>query len=554
MLPSLPTRLHSLTPLASALFLFAGACKSPAEHSKNADDETYALINERRAALFEAEDPFQLTSAEGGFRSRALSGELTKLGPLGILDCLRIAAESNTSYLEQKESLYFSALSLTQERWRYGMRSETSGGASISGVGTNSASASTSGDFTLSKILGSGANVVLGIGSSLFRFVSTGDGWDAVSDISLSISQPLLRAAGVKITMESLTQSERSLVYQVRSYERFRRTFSVSVARRVYGVLQAIDQLKNQELNMENLRADRVQSERLAEAGLRSDIEADQARQSELSSTNRMVELRGDFERQIDDFKLFLGLPPDLEIVLDRDELQRLTDKAPLLDALTEASALELALSSRLDVQTSGDRLEDSRRGLEIAADNLRPGLGLAISASSGSKDGKPLRHSFQETSWSAGLNLDPAWDNLPERNSFRRAEISRNVAGRNHNRFIDQINLDVREALRRTSNARERYNIQKGALKLAERRVRSADLSLQAGRSSTRDLLDAREALLAARNSATSSLIDFTLARLELQLTLELLRVDETGIRLQEAVPPITSLPQDPIDGQAQE
>lgn len=546
--------MHSLAPLAAALLLFAGACKSPAEHSKDADDETYALINERRTALFESDDPFLLGTAEGGFRARALSGELTQLGPLGILDCMVIASESNTSYLEQKESLYFSALSLTQERWRYGVRSETSGGASISGVGTNSASSSTNADLSLSKVLGSGANVVLGIGSSLFRLVSTGDGWDAVSDLSLSISQPLMRAAGVKITMESLTQSERSLVYQVRSYERFRRTFSVSVARRVYGVLQAIDQLENQELNLENLRSLRVRNERMAEAGQLSDIQADQARQEELRSTNRLVELRGDFERQIDDFKLFLGLPPDLEIELDRTELDRLTDVAPLLDSLNEELALELAVQSRLDVQTSNDRLDDTLRGLEIAADNLRPGLGLTVSASSQSADGKPLRHSFQDTSWSAALSLDPAWDNLPERNAFRRAEISLNVAARNYDRFLDQVNLDVREALRRTRNARERYSIQKGALELAKRRVRSTDLSLQAGRSSTRDLLEAREALLAASNSATSSLIDFTLARLDLQLTLELLRVDESGIQLQESVPSNTPPSQDPTDGQAQE
>jgi outer membrane protein TolC len=546
--------LHSLVPLALALLLLASACKSPAEYSKDADDDTYALITERRAALFEADDPFQLGEAASGFRARAISGEVTQLGPLSILDCMVIASESNTIFLEQKESLYFSALNLTQERWRFGVRSETSGGASISGVGTNSASASTTGDFTLSKILGSGADVVLGIGSSLFRFVSTGDGWDAVTDLSLSISQPLMRAAGAKVTMESLTQSERSLVYQVRSYERFRRTFSVSVARRVYGVLQAIDQLKNQELNLENLRTLRVRNERLAEAGQLSDIQADQARQEELRSTNRLVELRGDFERQLDDFKLFLGLPPDLEIELDDVELQRLTDIAPLLDALTEKVALDLALTGRLDVQTSSNRLEDARRGLEIAADALRPGLGLAVNASSGSKDGQPLRHNFQDTSWSAGLTLDPAWDNLPERNTYRRAEIGRNVAIRTFDRFLDQVNLDVREALRRTRNARERYSIQKGALELSKRRVRSADLSLQAGRSSTRDLLEAREALLGASNSATSSLIDFTLARLDLQLTLELLRVDNTGIQLQEVLPQITTPSQDPTDGQEQQ
>ncbi|HPF14103.1 MAG TPA: TolC family protein, partial [Planctomycetota bacterium] len=146
---------------------------------------------------------------------------------------------------------------------------------------------------------------------------------------------------------------------------------------------------------------------------------------------------------------------------------------------------------------------------------------------------------------WSLGLTLDPAWDNLPERNAFRRAEIAYGAALRDHERFVDQVQLEVREALRRAINAKERYRIQKGALELANRRVRSADLSLQAGRSSTRDLLEARDSLLAANNATTSALIELTLAQLDLQLTLEVLRIDETGIHtdpeLFEALKPLT-------------
>jgi outer membrane protein TolC len=55
----------------------------------------------------------------------------------------------------------------------------------------------------------------------------------------------------------------------------------------------------------------------------------------------------------------------------------------------------------------------------------------------------------------------------------------------------------------------------------------------LDAGRAGTRDLLEAQESLLSAQNSATASLIDYTLARMGLYLDMELLRFDETGIRL---------------------
>ena len=69
----------------------------------------------------------------------------------------------------------------------------------------------------------------------------------------------------------------------------------------------------------------------------------------------------------------------------------------------------------------------------------------------------------------------------------------------------------------------------------LSQRRVESAKLNLDAGRADTRDVLDAQESLVNAENAVTSALINFTLARLDLYLQLELLRVDETGLFVAE-------------------
>ena len=49
--------------------------------------------------------------------------------------------------------------------------------------------------------------------------------------------------------------------------------------------------------------------------------------------------------------------------------------------------------------------------------------------------------------------------------------------------------------------------------------------------------MLEAREALVEAQNGATAALIDFTLARLDLYLQLEALRVDDGGIRIDDDV-----------------
>jgi outer membrane protein TolC len=68
--------------------------------------------------------------------------------------------------------------------------------------------------------------------------------------------------------------------------------------------------------------------------------------------------------------------------------------------------------------------------------------------------------------------------------------------------------------------------------VELAERRIQSTRLKLDAGRSTTRDLLEAENDLLEARNNTTSALIDYTLNRYALWRDLEILRVDEQGIR----------------------
>jgi hypothetical protein len=50
------------------------------------------------------------------------------------------------------------------------------------------------------------------------------------STLSLDLIQPFLRGGGRAVTLEPLTQAERNLVYQIRTYARFRKEFFVAIA------------------------------------------------------------------------------------------------------------------------------------------------------------------------------------------------------------------------------------------------------------------------------------------------------------------------------------
>lgn len=510
--------------------LAAAGCKSPGAYREEADREVYALIDARRRELFAADEPFRIDPPVGSLRERLLNGERLE-SELGLVECLRIGAENNREYQARKEALYSAALDVTLERWRFRTQGFASFEGGVDGSDNEADNVEVGGDAGLQRLLGNGARIAGSIGSSLFRVVSSGDGWDGLSVLALSFTQPLMRGSGERIVEEPLTQAERNLVYAVRSFERFRRTFAVDLATEFYDLLRTSDEVENERRNYENLVRIRERNEALALAGRVDDIDLGQARQNELRSENQLLALIGDYERRLDDFKLFLGLPIESEFKLDSNVLAGLEQDDPVIDQLDADRAVGLALGERLDFKTTLDRLEDQVRQVYIDADALRPGLTLAANFDAETEEGKSLRFRSQDTRWSVGLDLDLPIERMVERNIYRQSLIDLQAQKREVERQADEIDTRLRDALRNARIARESYVIQRGAVALAERRVESATLRLEAGRAETRDLLEAQAALVSAQNAATSALIRFTLERLDLYRDLELLRVDEDGM-----------------------
>lgn len=512
------------------LLLLLPGCLSPEGARQEADEEVYPLVLSRRAELGLEAPPLTIEPNPDSLRQRLLRGEPGPAGALSLSQCLEIAADNNRDYASRKERLYNSALDLTLERWRFGWREDLSGSASVLGTGDEAESAQASGGFSLTKLFGSGANLVLDIGTNMARSLTFSEDWNPVGDVGFSITQPILRGFGSDIVLEPLTQAERNLVYEVRAFERFRRTFAYDTASRYFNLLESYQRLANQEANFKSLETLTLRNEKLAEAGRLSDIELGQARQNELSSRNQLVVSRASLQSQIDDFKLFLGLPIETSLVFDPRVLESLETGSG--GDVTEDVAVRYALSNRLDHATVLQQFEDRKRAVKIAADQLRTGLTVSAGAGLSSTASKPLDFDLDNADWAATLSWDLPVDVLPERNNYRESLINLQSAARSCEQSADSITADIRDEIRVTLASREAYEIQRRAVELAERRIQSTRLKLDAGRSTTRDLLEAENDLLEARNNSTSALIDYTLNRYALWRDLEILRVDEQGIR----------------------
>src|SRR5207248_9364288 len=85
----------------------------------------------------------------------------------------------------------------------------------------------TTGGFN--KLFPTGATLMFKLANQFVVNLGNGKPNTAVSNLSLTLAQPFLRGGGFPVTLEPLTQAERTLLYSIRSYARFRKIFYVAI-------------------------------------------------------------------------------------------------------------------------------------------------------------------------------------------------------------------------------------------------------------------------------------------------------------------------------------
>jgi outer membrane protein TolC len=505
--------------------------------------------------------------------------EGTETVTVNLLQALQICARNSRDYQSAKEDLYRSALALDLERKEF--RNTFSGmlrqlfRSTDSGDGRRNAS-QTSGDFGVTRTFRNGAELTGAIAVDLAKLLTQdrSSSWGVYADASISI--PLLRGSGEFIVTEPLTQAERNLLYEVDDFERFKRTFAVRVASEYFAVLRDAQQVRNQEESYRRLVTSTRRTRRLADSGRLPEFQFAQSIQNELRARSQWISAQQSHEARLDNFKVLLGLPPDARVALTSDELDSVGERVtkliqgvkvadysgdvPPADAPVELTppsrehggplemapddAVKIALARRLDLRRAKEQVWDAQRKVLVAADNLRGELTLlgktniGESRDTSSTDSPNARLSAREMPFDGLLTLNLPLERTSERNTYRNRLIDLNRAVRAYQKLEDDVKLQVRDQLRTLVEARENVIIQTEAVKLAEENVKSTNMFLEAGRAAVRDVLDADDNLLSARNSLNNAMVSYRVAELALQRDLGVLTVSVDGA-WHEYVPP---------------
>jgi hypothetical protein len=361
---------------------------------------------------------------------------------LDLQGAVQLAYLHSREYRKELEDLYLSALDVSFERFRFSAQFFATNGTFFNTdgrlrTGNNNSSSTLRVDdtFTTTKLFAAGGQLVVDLANTIVWQFSGTDTNVNTTLLDFTFIQPLLRLGGRARILERLTLIERQLIYNVRQMEMYRQGFYAQVAtgraaidgpnRRggvsgaglqgftgfgggfgrinvqsvtasgvvgaggFLGLLQDQIGIRNQEANVTTLRDSltRLQDEFDADR-IKDKFQVELARQALYEGQSKLLASKAAFQATLDTFKIFLGLPPELDVhvndpLLDRFQLidpetTRLTERAGQIalrahgpDGVTAASLAEL-IEGDLSIRAGVTRHMDLvAQDLDVLDENL---------------------------------------------------------------------------------------------------------------------------------------------------------------------------------------
>jgi len=464
---------------------------------------------------------------------------------LSLADSLRYAFGHARELQNAKEDLYLAALALSLERhlWTPQLVGEISSQyANYGEIRDFDHAMDMVSSVAVQQKLPYGGEVtarVLGtLMRDLTRHLTTGETGSMVLEARI----PLLRGAG-PAAFESRFQAERDLIYAVRAFERFRRTLAVDIAGEYFNLQQLRQAIVNEEESIKSFTSEAERARALWQTGRILQLEVQRADQDRLVAISRKIDAVEAYQSALADFKIRIGMPMEQRIDVlplsdpSAGENEGTLETASLEEALkmpavSDEEAVRVGLKYRLDLLNDLDRIDDTRRGVDIAENSLLPDLTAhgTVTINTDPTEFGMYNWKTDRTTTRGQLTLELPLDRYKERNDLRTALITKRKAERTYQRSRDLVELQIRRAIRRVKQQQEALQIQMINRDVALQRREGARIRFNQGKVSNREVVDAENFLLDARNSLARAQSQVWLAILQFRRDTETLRIDDQG------------------------
>jgi outer membrane protein TolC len=359
------------------------------------------------------------------------------------------------------------------------------------------------------------------------------------TSLSFSIGQELLRNFGLDVNLTPITVARRSSEISVKELEATISDILLNVETAYWLVVAARQDLENQKTALELAKDLQRRNEIQVEVGVLPPIAVTQAKSEVAAREVDVINAENTLRAFEDRLKNILALPLTQQVFL--------TDKpTEVFKSFNESEILEEALEKRPEIARANLDVKNKETLKKFFSNQRLPRLAIEGTVNFqglggtenpnrlvfGDREPQPISELFDDSFRDSFRNLFegefPTWQilgvfSLPIFNWTARGDYVKASAGLDrsviaYKKVIDEVTLDVRNAIREVENSLRSIEAARTSVELAEEVVRNEEERLKVGIGTTRDVIEAQRDLVNARTQMIRAIADYNiaLARLE--------------------------------------
>ncbi|MBT5019694.1 MAG: TolC family protein [Planctomicrobium sp.] len=209
------------------------------------------------------------------------------------------------------------------------------------------------------------------------------------------------------------------------------------------------------------------------------------------------------------------------------------------------SEATQIAMDQRLDLMNAKARVMDSRRRVEVIANDLKAVLDLGVEGSMSTDPGGENPFDFRSDTGrlEASLSFDTPLDQINERNAYREALVNYQRARRTYMAIEDSIKADVRSSWRQLNVLKQNLETSRLAVRIAALQYESAVdegnapvdprqvSNNRASGNQGQNLTRALNSILSAQNQLIQNYVSYERNRLNIYRDMGIMEIGPDGI-----------------------
>jgi len=361
------------------------------------------------------------------------------------------------------------------------------------------------------------------------------------TQLSFSVSQPLLRDFGMKWTNRTITIARNNYDVSGLNFAKTVQDTVYSVEQTYWSLVYAVENLKVQETSLQLARDFLAKNQRSVEIGTLAPIDVLSAEAEVASREASILSAQSQVRNYEDQLRNLMNLSAEEE---EGFTAVVPTDKPKFEERPVDFDlALSVALEKRTDLRISKINLKTDELNLGYAKNQLLPNLSLSagyqspgLSGTQILYDGNPLfgtvigtipggfteaykdTFRFKYPNWNISLSLDIPLSNFLSKAAYAQSKIAYDQALLELENQQKTAVLEIRNAVRQLQTNFKLVQANKVARELAEKKLAAEEEKLRVGQSTNYIVLQNQRDLTSSRVAELNAIINYNIAQAGLE------------------------------------